>query len=76
MLAKCANPSCTASFRYLREGKLFRLELVSERRYEHFWLCSDCCRTLTLAVDGRVVARPLDPITTTRSMPPGQLRAA
>jgi hypothetical protein len=28
MLSKCANPSCTAAFLYLHEGKLFRMEVV------------------------------------------------
>ena len=26
MLSKCANPSCSASFRYFHQGKLFRVE--------------------------------------------------
>lgn len=26
MLSKCANPSCSASFRYFHQGKLFRIE--------------------------------------------------
>jgi hypothetical protein len=26
MLGKCINPSCSASFRSLKEGRLFRLE--------------------------------------------------
>jgi hypothetical protein len=26
MLSKCANPDCSASFRYLHQGKLFRIE--------------------------------------------------
>jgi hypothetical protein len=26
MLAKCANPACTAPFLYLREGKLYQIE--------------------------------------------------
>jgi hypothetical protein len=26
MLSKCANPSCSASFRYFHQGKLFRME--------------------------------------------------
>jgi hypothetical protein len=26
MLTKCANPSCSASFRHLADGRLFRLE--------------------------------------------------
>jgi len=45
MLVKCTNPSCSASFRYLRDGRLFRLEreptLRSSKtnRVEYFWLC-------------------------------------
>jgi hypothetical protein len=26
MVSKCANPSCSTAFRYLHEGKLFRIE--------------------------------------------------
>ena len=29
-LAKCANPSCSHPFRYLHEGKLYRMELVRD----------------------------------------------
>jgi hypothetical protein len=62
MLSKCANPACCASFRRLTEGKLFQVETCSsshvqeaendkrspQRHTEYFWLCSDCCRFLTL----------------------------
>jgi hypothetical protein len=27
MLSKCANPECSAKFRYLHDGKVFRVEL-------------------------------------------------
>jgi hypothetical protein len=27
MLSKCANPACSKTFLYLRQGKLFRLEV-------------------------------------------------
>ena len=27
MLSKCANPSCSAQFRYLHDGKVFRIDL-------------------------------------------------
>ncbi len=27
MLSKCANPDCPTSFRYLHEGKLFRIDM-------------------------------------------------
>ncbi len=30
MLAKCANPDCSTRFLYLREGKLFRIEIASD----------------------------------------------
>jgi hypothetical protein len=65
MLSKCANPSCTTPFHYLRDGKLFQidtsvsspqsggLELVAEpnqpHRIEFFWLCAECSSTMTLA---------------------------
>jgi hypothetical protein len=29
VLSKCANPGCPAPFRYLHEGKLFRMEVES-----------------------------------------------
>ena len=27
MLSKCANPGCTATFRYLHDGKVYRLDV-------------------------------------------------
>jgi hypothetical protein len=67
MLAKCANPSCSASFRHLRDGRLFLLETDRSLRSpeanaaEYFWLCTGCSAgmTLCLAQDGRVVATGL-----------------
>ena len=64
MLAKCANPFCASSFRYLSKGKLFladplRLNVVRSRecaynlaasKREWFWLCERCCSTTTLAI--------------------------
>lgn len=71
MLAKCANPECSVVFRYLGSGKLFRMPVQScdghaapysatshaSGGLQHFWLCPDCARAMTLAVDrtGRVV---------------------
>jgi hypothetical protein len=65
MVTKCANPSCGASFRYLRGGKLFLLDLhrsssgaergnaaVKKRAVEYFWLCDRCSSELTVTVDG------------------------
>jgi hypothetical protein len=64
MLQKCANPSCSAPFRSLREGKLFLAETLPHesaapsaehqprvRRREHFWLCEPCSVQFTLRLD-------------------------
>jgi hypothetical protein len=63
MLSKCANPKCTASFRYLHHGKLFRMEVPAAlthlndpsehtrkppHRTEFFWLCEKCAMQMTL----------------------------
>ena len=71
MLAKCANPTCSAPFRYLHEGKLFRLNLGAgppspgERQphnVQYFWLCERCARAMTLEMHaGKVSVRPLHP---------------
>ncbi len=59
MVGKCVNPFCNHPFRYLSRGKLFLVEFpqrVTEigRRMpgqrEHFWLCEECARTMTVAV--------------------------
>jgi len=63
MLVKCTNPSCAALFRYLKDGRLFRLEsdptLWSSKsnRVEYFWLCHRCSSEMTLRLreDGTVV---------------------
>jgi hypothetical protein len=68
MLAKCANPACSATFRYLHEGKLFAIESKAESikrgppvdpEYigkssspRYFWLCSSCCSAMTVQPDG------------------------
>jgi len=62
MLSKCANPTCSNPFRYLREGRLFEIESnqpvqtpssVSKpvRRIEFFWLCGECSAELTVVND-------------------------
>jgi hypothetical protein len=60
MLSKCANPACSNTFRYFREGRLFLIESQPKSRKSHsleyFWLCSSCCRDMTLQVnDGHAV---------------------
>ena len=63
MLAKCANSSCSASFRSLKEGRLFRLESEpairssDSNRVEYFWVCDRCSSAMTMRLreDGTVV---------------------
>jgi hypothetical protein len=54
MVSKCVNPYCAAPFRYLDQGRLFRLEndvpVKSREPAEYFWLCSACSRTMTLCL--------------------------
>jgi len=64
VLSKCANPSCSNEFHYFGEGKVFEVR-ANERLLnkahaktgkklkstEHFWLCSGCASTLTIAMD-------------------------
>ncbi len=61
MVSKCANPSCSAIFRYLREGKIFHVATgpyVPEKDYasetftrERFWLCGECSTKMTVISD-------------------------
>jgi len=63
MLSKCANPTCSTTFRYLREGRLYvigprealaghRLKCSSKSgQLEYAWLCSSCSLFLTIQVD-------------------------
>jgi hypothetical protein len=68
MLAKCANSACSATFHYLHEGKLFAIEYEANsltrgppndpeyagkcKSPQNFWLCSSCCRAMTVQSDG------------------------
>ena len=61
MLSKCANPECSEIFKYLHQGKIFRLapnpeiELIVEAipsLHERFWLCDKCCKKLKIVWDG------------------------
>jgi hypothetical protein len=67
MVGKCANSSCHTSFRYLHEGKLFRIEIPTPqagsdrfgrdssdnfvRKVEWYWLCSRCSAQMTLKME-------------------------
>jgi hypothetical protein len=65
MLGKCSNPSCSAPFRYLRDGKLFRLEADPRLRtskpnkLEYFWLCDRCSLRMTLRIGDAGGALPV-----------------
>jgi hypothetical protein len=58
MLSKCSNPDCSARFRYLHTGQLFRFDARDRtqaesgkklpRGVEFFWLCQDCAVKFTL----------------------------
>lgn len=55
MLSKCANPACSNVFRYFHEGKLYLVDSktasTESRALEYFWLCSGCCREMTIEID-------------------------
>jgi hypothetical protein len=57
LLSKCANPDCVATFRYLQQGKLFRLEKERTKDFsqspepEYFWLCGNCSETISLRLN-------------------------
>jgi hypothetical protein len=60
MLDKCANPTCSATFRRLRDGRVFVAEVPVgspsdgkglSRRLHYFWLCHSCCRTMTITTE-------------------------
>lgn len=69
LVSKCANPECSAGFRYLHEGKLFQFEVRLEelatdapaaghnerlsREVEWFWLCESCASTMTVVREPR-----------------------
>jgi hypothetical protein len=68
MVAKCANPACSTSFRFMGRGKVFAFDARTLARKSYapadtltvesanscvfFWLCEVCCETATLRLDG------------------------
>jgi len=73
MLSKCANPECSTTLHYLREGKVFKMEPDGKprngesprkqaRRVEHLWLSGPCSEFWKLLFDResgvRVTAKP------------------
>ena len=60
MLDKCANPECSATFRRLRDGRVFVTEVEADnwnsasrpaRQRQYFWLCQSCCRSMTVIAE-------------------------
>ncbi len=77
MLSKCANPACLAPFLYLHEGTIFNIEVATApatdsdgnvmrgRKLEHYWLCGNCARCMTVVYEhGRVITRLARPALT------------
>lgn len=68
MVSKCASPGCLNPFRYFHEGKLYLVEssaassggkpsaerkaASTPRTIKFAWLCSSCCRYMTIQNDG------------------------
>ena len=69
MVSRCANPSCDARFKYLRDGRLFQFPAANSAGgsgagnapVELWWLCQRCCLSMTLVEDSssRVKLVPL-----------------
>jgi hypothetical protein len=69
MVSKCANPLCSASFRYLHTGKLFRFDAkhssestavrLPRNGAELFWLCNNCVEEFTIVWDPAEGARTI-----------------
>ncbi len=67
MPAKCANPTCSATFRYLHEGKLYLMEEAGaahqadgssddefscrSHSLRYFWLCASCSPNMRVIVE-------------------------
>jgi len=74
MVSKCANPDCGKPLHYLRDGKIFLLQMrasdeKSTKRVEHFWLCGDC----TANFDVRQVGAGVEVVRLARSRRPQPL---
>ena len=64
MLDKCINQSCSTPFRYLRNGRLFRLESdplvrASKPKAEYFWLCDRCSAKMNLCITKEGTVSPV-----------------
>jgi hypothetical protein len=51
MVSQFANPDCRRELRYLRDGKIYAFAMSTgdgSKPLEHFWLCGECCKSMTL----------------------------
>ena len=71
MVSKCANESCGAPFRYMRQGKLFPIDVEFEdasghrqRKTRYIWLCPICAQSMKprFNVTGNELSVRLSPI--------------
>jgi len=54
MISKCANPNCSKLLMRLDGGRFYGFP-TSDKKIEHFWLCSSCSKSFVLRhVEGRV----------------------
>jgi hypothetical protein len=66
VLSKCAHPVCFAQFRYLHQGKIYKINRATSRNpakelfFEYFWLCESCSRSFKVIFrEGGIVTVPL-----------------
>ena len=77
MLANCTNSLCSAPFRFLGEGKLFRLESDppirpgTSNHGESFWLCHRCSSVMTLRLKGNGAVETIPLLDALRAVPNG-----
>ena len=50
MLDKCANPACSKTFRTLRDGKVFAIEVQTDYQRKHQRECASTSAFLALQV--------------------------
>src|SRR5277367_6567273 len=65
---KCANPVCSAKLVYLRQGKLFEVEIQvtgSSSKREYYWLCGQCAMNYRLCFDGERSTLAVTPLRAT-----------
>ncbi len=65
MLSKCANPTCFARFRYLHQGRIYKVRMPLDRagnshhKVENFWLCDRCSQVYKMVLENGVVSTRL-----------------